>query len=93
MDVAPIIINSRTLIPARFVAEAFDCDVEWNGTSQIVEITSYYVEDNDNEDEEAKGLAVYRTRTGVKYHKDGCPHLSIDKSDIVYYNISNQTVT
>lgn len=51
MDVAPVIINSRTLVPARFVAEAFDCDVDWNGDLQIVDITTYYVDDNKVYDE------------------------------------------
>ena len=30
LDVAPMIINDRTLIPLRFVAESLDCDVSWN---------------------------------------------------------------
>ncbi len=30
MDVAPMIIDGRTLVPVRFVAEAFGCDVEWD---------------------------------------------------------------
>lgn len=30
MDIAPMMINDRTLVPVRFVAEAFDCEVYWN---------------------------------------------------------------
>ncbi len=30
IDVAPIVVNDRTLVPARFIAEAFGCDVEWD---------------------------------------------------------------
>lgn len=44
MDVAPIIIDGRTLVPVRFVAEAFDCDVDWDGDNNAVYI--YSVVDN-----------------------------------------------
>lgn len=46
MDVAPSVINGRTLVPVRFVAEAFDCYVEWDGSSSTVYITSDYDTDN-----------------------------------------------
>jgi hypothetical protein len=40
LDVAPIIINGRTLIPMRFFTESLNCDVKWVGESRTVEITS-----------------------------------------------------
>lgn len=39
LDSAPVIVNDRTLVPARAIAEAFDCNVEWDGSSQTVVIT------------------------------------------------------
>ena len=36
MDVAPMLIDGRTLVPVRFVAEAFKCDVDWNAEEKIV---------------------------------------------------------
>lgn len=36
MDVAPIIRNGRTYLPARFVAEAFGYTVDWNESKQEV---------------------------------------------------------
>lgn len=45
LDVPPMIINDRTLVPARFVAEAFGANVEWDGTTQTVIITSKQDED------------------------------------------------
>jgi len=39
MNTAAQVQNGRTLVPARFVAEAFGCDVEWNGATRIVKIT------------------------------------------------------
>lgn len=38
MDVAPVAINGRTLVPARFVAEAFNCNVDWDDAQRIVKI-------------------------------------------------------
>ena len=39
MNTAAQVQNGRTLVPARFVAEAFGCEVEWNGATRIVKIT------------------------------------------------------
>ena len=40
MDTSPVIINGRTLAPARFVAEAFGYNVEWDDKNSIAKITS-----------------------------------------------------
>ncbi len=40
MDSPPIIRNNRTLIPARFAAEAFENSVEWHGETKTVHINS-----------------------------------------------------
>lgn len=40
IDVAPMMIDSRTLVPARFVAEAFNCNVNWDDRTFVVAITS-----------------------------------------------------
>lgn len=39
MDTAPIIENSRTLLPIRYVAEAVGANVSWNNTDRRVTIT------------------------------------------------------
>ncbi len=44
IDVPPTIINSRTLVPARFIAEGFNCDVQWDAANRRVTITSAPVE-------------------------------------------------
>ena len=38
LDVPPQIINDRTMVPVRVIAESFDCDVLWNSDGSI-EIT------------------------------------------------------
>lgn len=40
LDVAPTLINDRTLIPVRAIAESYDCTVDWDEYSQTVKINS-----------------------------------------------------
>lgn len=39
-DVAPQIINGRTMVPVRFIAELFGCEVSWDTNTQSVIIVS-----------------------------------------------------
>lgn len=39
LDTAPTIINDRTMLPIRFIAEGFNFDVDWNETERIVTIS------------------------------------------------------
>lgn len=38
MDVAPKVVDGRTLIPVRFIAESLGADVKWDGENRIVYI-------------------------------------------------------
>ena len=40
LDVPAQLINDRTLVPARAVAEAFGCDVDWDDTTKTITITN-----------------------------------------------------
>lgn len=40
IDVAPMIVESRTLVPVRFIAESFNCGVSWDGNTKTVYIIS-----------------------------------------------------
>ena len=42
LDVPAQIMNDRTLVPARAVAESFGATVEWDGNTQTVMITDFY---------------------------------------------------
>ena len=37
--VVPVIINNRTMLPLRFVAESLGCTVDWDGTTKTITIT------------------------------------------------------
>lgn len=39
-DAEPAIVNDRTMVPLRFVAEALDCDVDWVNADRRVVIAS-----------------------------------------------------
>ncbi len=41
LDVAPRIINNRTMVPLRFVGEAMGAEIEWEGTEQKITLTLY----------------------------------------------------
>jgi len=49
LDTAPIVINDRTMLPIRFIAESFDFDVEWD--NEIQEITIKKLTDINNSGE------------------------------------------
>lgn len=40
MDVAPTLVESRTLVPLRFFSEAFGLDVGWDGATKTVSLTT-----------------------------------------------------
>ena len=44
LKVVPEIINSRTMLPLRFVAESLGCDVDWDNTTKTITITIRYGE-------------------------------------------------
>ena len=43
LDVPATIINGRTMVPVRFIAESFGEQVNWNNDTKTVEITSDYL--------------------------------------------------
>ena len=47
-DVAPKIVNNRTMLPARFVAENLGAKVEWDGEKQLVTIAGKNLKTDEN---------------------------------------------
>lgn len=54
LDVAPVIINERTMLPIRYIAESFKFDVEWDGQTNTVtiikKIETEIVKNNENKE-------------------------------------------
>lgn len=44
LDVPPMIIDERALVPVRAVSESLDCDVKWDGATRTVKIVSPQIE-------------------------------------------------
>jgi len=42
IDVAPFIVGASTYVPLRFISQALGATVDWDGTNQVVEITTGY---------------------------------------------------
>ena len=62
MDTPPQIIDGRTLIPLRALAESIGCEVDWEGSSRTVKIKSTAAQGSNNSsligEEKAKGIAL-----------------------------------
>lgn len=54
LDVAPVSINDRTMLPIRFISESLAFEVEWDGDTQTVTITK----NNEKEDNQTSQPAV-----------------------------------
>ena len=52
MDVAPMIINDRTMVPVRAVAEAVGADVGWDNSTRTVTVNSYIIGGDASEEPE-----------------------------------------
>ncbi len=70
IDTAPVIINARTFLPIRFIAESFGFKVDWDSDSKTITISSAdetadTVEVKETQPEsETKTLVVYFSVTG-----------------------------
>ncbi|MBQ7792846.1 MAG: copper amine oxidase N-terminal domain-containing protein, partial [Clostridia bacterium] len=71
LEAAPVIVDDRTLVPARAVSEALCCDVEWVASQRKVVITSGNVEQMTDDyypytDKMQVNLPTYTFVTGVE---------------------------
>ena len=67
LDVTPVSINDRTMLPIRFIAESFRFDVGWDGETQTITIqklASETTEPTVTPEETGKTLVVYYSATG-----------------------------
>lgn len=87
IDVPPTIINSRTLVPARFIAEGFNCDVQWDAANRRVTITSapveYVIVEHGDKKDEQKDNTVKQDNNNSEENED------TDKNDNTVKNTDN----
>ena len=79
LDVAPVVLNGRTMLPARFIAESFGFDVNWDNDTKTISITHRQettteittVEEStetttvEKTESDSKSLVVYFSKTGT----------------------------
>ena len=79
LDVAPVVLNGRTMLPARFIAESFGFDVNWDNDTKTISITPRQettteittVEEStetttvEKTESDSKSLVVYFSKTGT----------------------------
>lgn len=66
LDVAPVVLNDRTMLPIRFIAEGFQFDVDWTQETQTVTIKKQASAEEPavQPSEDGKTLVVYYSATG-----------------------------
>lgn len=71
LDTAPTVMNDRTMLPIRFIAESFNFDVKWNESEQSVTITNSKTtkqnpvkQPEETKEPTSKSLVVYFSATG-----------------------------
>ena len=107
LDVPPIALNGRTLVPVRAVSESFDCNVEWDGSSQTVTVSSEKWIDGSNAATNGyihngvlyysfiyqPYIYAYDGAATRTYASGGAPlGIVVNRNQIYYINRDNQTV-
>ena len=75
LDVSPVIINERTMLPIRFIAEGFNLGVAWDGDTRTVSIIRNLFEDWEYERLQQEltpysGVAYKVINNNVPYFRD-----------------------
>lgn len=84
LDVAPTVMNDRTMLPIRFVAESFKFYVEWNESEQSVTITKAKNQEQEPETPDAGKLP----EESGKSEETQTP---VGKSLVVYFSATGNT--
>ncbi len=90
LDTPATIVNGRTMVPIRFIAEAFQADVHWNAKDKTAEINNFSID--------SSSFVMSRAAL-LKHAKETKPsYANIDTSydivdfDVVFNEQSNQSV-
>lgn len=86
LDVPAQIINGRTMVPARFVAESLGANVQWNDSTQTVHINSETLNSNNTQNYTPNTNSTSNTNTNTPVKTDGIYVGSIDSDK--YHNHS-----
>ncbi|WP_105615418.1 copper amine oxidase N-terminal domain-containing protein [Vallitalea okinawensis] len=79
-DIEPIIIDGRTMVPLRFIAENFGATVEWDENTNSVIITSASYEGNESGATHPEGSEGYSENDEGESGDPSSPILQLDES-------------
>lgn len=89
LDTAPVIINSRTMLPIRFIAESFGFNIEWNENNKTIIITK---NDTSEENTESTTKTASEQITEPENIKDETPEPENGSNILVaYFSATNNT--
>ncbi len=89
LDTAPVIINNRTMLPIRFIAESFGFDVEWNQNNKTITITK---NDENKSTSEENTENTTETAAEAAEIQDEAPEPENDSNILVaYFSATNNT--
>lgn len=74
-DVAPVIMNDRTMLPIRIIAESIGATVDWDGTTRLTTITTRKAK-RDAEVQHGADITAEDFEV-AEFFKEKVPHLSI----------------
>lgn len=75
-DVAPLIIDGRTLVPLRAISELLDCSVDWNGSTQTVTISSAGEKASSSNQNTSVSILDIDNISGEKFYNADTRHLT-----------------
>ncbi len=93
LDTAPVIINGRTMLPIRFIAESFEFDVEWNAESQMVIVRKAFENSEEESSEEQPEEAAEEDKAAETETEEEEDTSSENSSSVlvVYYSATGTT--
>ena len=92
LDVPPLIVNERTLVPVRFVAESLECEVDWIPENSTVVISKQLIDSDSNlysPSENTNGK--YMSTTGIPGNNEVyffTAPIDVRNKDIVYFSMN-----
>ena len=90
LDVPAQSVNGRTMVPARFVAEALGCNVNWDSANQLIQISSSKSTNNNNnvKNENSNNNSAKNTEQ-VQANDSGHPENAINTNEKTVYITAN----
>lgn len=80
LDVKPIIVDGRTMVPVRFILEELGMKVAWDGDNKVVIGEK---EDNVLKITLEEGLATDGTYNGVPFYSENAPNIIVNSRTLV----------